>query len=499
MRALIQIARAVFFLSTESNLVTVDRECRNGQAPYNLAVSCWLPLVQALWCLSLPPSQLLLSGLYKLSDRYVQYGAVSMCFFPIPNTNDRGAAYKAGLTEFDCGVCPECLKKRASRMMVRDVAEASCHKDNCMITLTYDSFIYDDDGKIIGERVSDRSVDKRDVQLFVKRLRQHVWRRYKRRIKYRVSAEYGKRTGRPHYHMLIFGFTFPDAVYFRDSDRGNTIYQSAALTALWGQGICTVDSKHVNAQIARYVSKYTSKDHGRSVDTFSLCSQGIGIEKLYRDFNGSHYMIDGVRYPIPRQVWERYIVDKYKDMIALDPRYVPRSDESMADGSFQASRMKRELYRRIRDLDPVYMAYIASWRGFSEQFQAIQAPVKTRILLLPNEKYGRYKIKAIEALNLRNRGFPRNDPRRKNRYYYYPPHHGDSLYDECFKDVKKWEEPCRIPSRQYTASDTPIRIGGFRCDDEKVKDVFRMMEYRKKIQQISIRMYKFLQNPIDWL
>ncbi|MDE7431015.1 MAG: hypothetical protein K2N34_03755, partial [Lachnospiraceae bacterium] len=92
-----------------------------------------------------------------------------MCFFPRLNYL---ANQKNGLVPyFKCGSCPECLQEKSSKWALRAVYESREHAFNCMVTLTYDDYIYDSKGNIVGERVSDKSVDKRDVQLFLKRLR----------------------------------------------------------------------------------------------------------------------------------------------------------------------------------------------------------------------------------------------------------------------------------------------------------------------------------------
>lgn len=83
-------------------------------------------------------------------------------------------AYKQGITEFECGCCPECLSKRANAWALRAYAESQTCGEGMMLTLTYDTYIHDSrTGKIIGERVSDFACNKKDVQDFIKRLRKH--------------------------------------------------------------------------------------------------------------------------------------------------------------------------------------------------------------------------------------------------------------------------------------------------------------------------------------
>ena len=286
-----------------------------------------------------------------------------MCFFPRPNTNFKGIAYKRGLHNFDCGSCPECLKKRASAWVLRSVFEARARQRAgeacCMVTLTYDQFLRDDKGNIVYDSKthipvelpvnSKLQVNKRHIQLFIKRLRSKF---NKTNIKYLASAEYGSRTHRAHYHVLLFGVSFRDAVPYKRSSRGNQIYMSPTLTKLWKNGICTIDSLTISPATASYCTKYTMKNSGVN-DTFMLCSQGIGIDELCRSFTGRPYMIDGRSYSVPRSVWERYITNKYSSEYCFDTRYRAKDNPD-----YELFKNLREIYRAVRDSDPVYTDYV---------------------------------------------------------------------------------------------------------------------------------------------
>lgn len=234
-----------------------------------------------------------------------------MCFFPYANNQINGTAYKKGITEYKCGCCPECLGERARVWTLRCSAQAEV-QPAVMVTLTYDTYIRDTvTGRIIGERVSDFSVCKKDGQKFIKRLREYFSRvKNVDNIKYVLTAEYGKRTHRAHYHAILFGVTFDDLIKYKKSKRGNWIYKSATLDKIWKHGICTVDCTNISAKVARYCTKYCAKD-GRSDDTFMLFSHGIGRDVLLKKFNGRSYLIDGSEYPIPRDIWQHYIERKY--------------------------------------------------------------------------------------------------------------------------------------------------------------------------------------------
>lgn len=334
-----------------------------------------------------------------------------MCLLPLPNTDYNGLAYKKGVREFDCGACPECLRKRSSSWALRSVYEAREHKHNCMITLTYDNFAYDSRGRVVGELPvdCDLHVNKRDIQLFMKRLRKWYSSLSSDKIKYIACAEYGSRTHRAHYHVILFGVKFPDLHYYKKSKRGNVIYMSPKLSELWGHGICTVDSIKVHSAVARYCTKYCAKS--RSEDTFMLCSQKIGFNGLVRDFNGKSYIIDGREYAVPRFVWENYIVNKYqkkylnlKNVPLLSPKYVNR-DKFLGDFEYdfyyERSKLQRKFYRNVRDRDSVYIKYLEYWRSKGENFDILRISPRTRILLLDDRRFHNYKVAALDVYDRR--------------------------------------------------------------------------------------------------
>lgn len=345
-----------------------------------------------------------------------------MCLLPLPNANFDGLAYKKGVVSFDCGACPECLGKRSSRWALRSVYEAKQHSHNCMITLTYDSFLRDSKGNLVldsnGQRIEnpvdpDLKVNRRHVQLFIKRLRKWYSTVSDEKIKYIACAEYGSRTHRAHYHVLLFGVKFPDMHYYKKSKRGHAIFMSKTLSRLWSYGICTIDSEFVGPAVARYCTKYCAKS--RSEETFMLCSQKIGFVGLLRDFNGLSYFVDGREYPVPRFIWEYYITRKYqrkylylKNAPLLSPKYVNRNrDLSFSDSDFEYERScaQRRFYRRVRDKDSLYIRYLDYWRRKGELFELHSVPPRTRILQLPESKYHFYKVAALDCLDRRRVNF----------------------------------------------------------------------------------------------
>lgn len=132
------------------------------------------------------------------------------CEHPFIVKSDDGKMYEVG-----CGHCPACLKTKRGSWTQRLTAEwvhSVCTK---FVTLTYD------DASLIGVKtelnkdveVSSKvtfidetpyfGVSKRDCQLFFKRLRKQ-FTEVLGHFKYWLVSEFGDKTGRPHYHVLMF-------------------------------------------------------------------------------------------------------------------------------------------------------------------------------------------------------------------------------------------------------------------------------------------------------
>ena len=373
-----------------------------------------------------------------------------MCLFTFPNKSALKAR-KKGVERFECGGCPECLQKKSRLWALRAAMEAK-QTPGMMITLTYDTYKYNDKGVIIGENPVDATIplSKPHAQRFIKRLRKYL---KGKKVKYIITAERGKRTGRAHFHALIFGHVFDDLVRYKKSKRGNIIYKSKTLDNIWSGdkehsgGICTVDCINIGAATARYCTKYCAKDSGVN-DTFMLFSRGIGEKELIKRFNGLSYWVDGREYSIPRTIWQKVIERKYnisgyskyvnevklfdfEKMICgkLDKLDVVESIAAkngdislLADCSRKRDdiwkryeftlgnptlardrqAIRREIYANFRDNDYLYKRYLAYWKHKNDVANISRPDDFSRILALPDNKYRGYKAKAIHAKNIQN-------------------------------------------------------------------------------------------------
>ena len=160
-----------------------------------------------------------------------------------------------------CGQCHGCRLEHARQWAMRCMHEASLHDFNCFVTLTYS-----DD-----HLPSDRSLDVREFQLFMKKLRKHfssdeflsLYPVYYRKsgIRFYHCGEYGESKGRPHYHALLFSCDFPDKKRYIPKGHvlGNGIkyFTSDILDSVWGKGRCVIGE--VTFESASYVARYCMK------------------------------------------------------------------------------------------------------------------------------------------------------------------------------------------------------------------------------------------------
>lgn len=145
-----------------------------------------------------------------------------------------------------CGQCIGCRLERSRQWAIRCVHEASQHEHNSFITLTFSP-------EALEKRENPWSLDVRDFQLFMKRLRF----KYGSGIRFFHCGEYGEKHGRPHYHAIIFGLDFEDKELYSVTRRGDRLYTSKGLSECWPHGYAIIGD--VTFESAAYVARYITK------------------------------------------------------------------------------------------------------------------------------------------------------------------------------------------------------------------------------------------------
>lgn len=188
--------------------------------------------------------------------------------------------------QIPCGKCVLCRQSRAFEITVRAVAESRCYDFSSFITLTVDE-----------ERLHSvfpfNKLVRRPYQLFLKRLRKKIGK-----FRYLLCGEYGSRTGRAHYHLVIFGHRFIDGFV----DSAGRWCSSRVIAECWPYGLFAVDD--VNSDRIAYVAGYQLKNDPAADDQdfpqFVVWSRrpGLGFEWFSRYWsdmvrNGFTFSLNG--------------------------------------------------------------------------------------------------------------------------------------------------------------------------------------------------------------
>lgn len=283
---------------------------------------------------------------FSKSEAFAYY-----CKIGCPNLLD--ANYKP----VPCGKCAVCQIEKRKHWSTRLAQEASMYESSCFITLTYNDesipvtcWRSPDDPLKQFDRgagtLPEYTLLPSDVQKFIKRLRRHLeyrptkykstWRgkvlaRDHVSIRYFACGEYGSRTHRPHYHIIIFGWKPSDAKLLKIY-KGRPVYTSDQIKSCWTQAVNGRKQSlgfssfsDVSPFVAKYVARYVTKKMTRlDCSTWNKCKipefnlQSVrngGIGAPWFDKFGHHQMARGfvdyragdriLKAAIPPYYWHR--------------------------------------------------------------------------------------------------------------------------------------------------------------------------------------------------
>lgn len=259
-----------------------------------------------------------------------------------------------------CGGCRTCLLSRARDMSLRGMHELRFHESASFLTLTYDDFY------LPVNRDSTPSLCPPHLTLFIKRLRKAL-----SPVKIRLIAcgEYGSITGRPHYHLIIYGCDFRSpsltynsqpniitSIYDSNSSSNSIEYRSSFLSSLWTYGSHHISD--VTSASISYVCQYTLKKvRGKlakklsyelgQVPEFVRYSNGIGkdwCDLYYQDFvKDDTIVMDNKKYKTPRYYLlrlKRKDPTLYEAIIAARTEYIKNIKKSDSERALKFARLK---------------------------------------------------------------------------------------------------------------------------------------------------------------
>lgn len=167
------------------------------------------------------------------------------------------------------GICMHCRLKHSREWGIRVALESTLYPNNSFITLTYRP-----------QKLPPHAFLNYDAPvLFMKRLREE----FGSGIRSFGCAEYGEKFSRPHYHICLLNFDFPDkkiigksTANFGKNSRENNIFSSEKLTSLWKEGHTAIGA--LTLESAQYVARYcTKKISGKAASKhYETCDENSG-------------------------------------------------------------------------------------------------------------------------------------------------------------------------------------------------------------------------------
>lgn len=230
--------------------------------------------------------------------------------------------------QIPCGQCAECRLQRSRQWANRCMLELPYHNQSWFITLTYDDEHIPKSECITedGEYIENGTLRKKDLSDFMKRLRRayEYHTDNENKLRFFGCGEYGSKTMRPHFHVIVFGLELPpgDLLFYKRNFRGDNYYNSKLVSSCWKNGFSVLGD--VSWESCAYVARYIMKKHlGKDSDfyeryniapEFTLMSRRPGIAKQYYEdhkdelFNNDFVSVptnDGSKRIYPPQYFEK--------------------------------------------------------------------------------------------------------------------------------------------------------------------------------------------------
>lgn len=271
--------------------------------------------------------------------------------------------------EVPCGGCIGCCMDRAREWSIRIGHEQMLWPDSQFVTLTYSP----------EEVPVDGSLHYEDFQRFMRDLRREELgvspgKDGRHPIRFFCAGEYGGRTGRPHFHAILFNLRLPDQRLL-GMRGGEPQYSSKRLEDIWSRG--HVDIGTVTPESSAYVAGYLfSKARRRwfvrwnerykcyvDVRTMEVIDQvpefvrmslkpGIGSE-WYERFGSDLFPLDaavarGVKHKVPRYYYKKFVKSASDvEVESVQSARTLKAAARLGDGTTERRAVREEFYQRL--------------------------------------------------------------------------------------------------------------------------------------------------------
>lgn len=251
------------------------------------------------------------------------------------------------MQEVPCGRCIECRKLHVNSWYVRLKAEYDNATSARWVTLTYDDEHLSYYNNYTGEVTEKPCLNYADVQNFMKKYRRDTG---DENLKYYIAGEYGEKSGRPHYHAILFNFTSPDKI------QEAWKYGNVAFFELKDEAIY-----YTLKYSLKRATKIKKNDDGRSLEK-ALMSKGLGMcfltaamrKHFTDDVSRPVTMLGNKKLPLPRYYREKLFDENQKSLRRhklksyQDDRYEKKSDPHYTE------RQKKKIHdtsKKLKDTD----------------------------------------------------------------------------------------------------------------------------------------------------
>jgi hypothetical protein len=206
-----------------------------------------------------------------------------------------------------CGKCGGCRSRKRAEWSWRIGYEMKSASSAFFLTLTYN-----DEHLPWGDLLP--CLDRDDFTRFMKRLRKKQEKYSKVKLRYYGVGEYGTKTWRPHYHVLVMNLA-PAILYYLDE--------------IWPKGHVHVGD--ANERTIHYITKYhvnvdktKTEFNGEDILPKEFTSMSGGLGRKYLEDNKAwqksgtgklYIMNNGFKQPLPKYMREKLFTQEEKDLL----------------------------------------------------------------------------------------------------------------------------------------------------------------------------------------